>query len=255
MTNQDPSCSETEDEKVNALWADQDYILNNIDHADRDFIAKHPGCSEVEHQIGRYLNMKSAIRDIEDHGISGDVIEFGTWQGLSLILLGRAFVNSKTPRKFIGIDSFEGLPETSTVWEKGQFDNTSFDLAHKNISEKISKDQRFSLIKGWFNDKSVANRLRQESDDVVLVHFDADLGSSTTQALEIVEYYVKKSQHPMFFLFDDWGCHPDEVPDAFYDWLGTASGRYQIKAEKLSSTRYTRYYKIIPRCMNILKIF
>jgi len=77
-----------------------------------------------------------------------------------------------------------------------------------------------------------------------LVHFDADLASSTTDALRIIEPYLVERVQPMFFLFDDWGCHQDEVPEAFLAWLEYAKPKFGIRAEKLYTTNLTRYYRI-----------
>jgi hypothetical protein len=47
--------------------------------------------------------------------------------------LGNCFDVDKIERKLIGIDSFEDLPESSTIWIKGAFNKTSIELAQKNI--------------------------------------------------------------------------------------------------------------------------
>jgi len=235
-----------EQQKINELWGNEDFVLKNVGNADRILVSNYPNCPEVEHQVGRFLNMKKLANEIEQLEIPGDVVEFGTWRGLGLLLLNKSFDPHKLSRQYIGIDSFEGLPETSTVWTKGDFNNTSVEFASKNIAKNIDAKSNFTLIKGWFSDLAVAEELYDKSRDIVLVHFDADLGSSTTQALNIIERYLEGFTHPVYFLFDDWGCHPDEVPDAFYNWINTANIKSKICAEKISSTRFTRYYRITP---------
>ena len=88
-----------------------------------DTYEKYKFCREAEHQIGRFLNMQKVLNEIEKNNISGDIVEFGTWQGQGLMLFDIA-LSKKTQRNLIGIDSFEGLPETSTIWKKGDFSNT-----------------------------------------------------------------------------------------------------------------------------------
>jgi hypothetical protein len=78
----------------------------------------------------------------------------------------------------------------------------------------------------------------------VVVHFDADLGSSTTEALAITERMMLGKINEAYFLFDDWGCHPDEVPDSFYGWLHQDRKALKITATRICSTRYTRYFKM-----------
>lgn len=231
---------------VNELFKDPKYILSNVSNVDSSLIDKYPTCSEVEHQVGRYINMKTIAQEIESKGVPGDIVEFGVWQGLSLLLLSKTFQNQQPARKFIGIDSFKGLPETSTIWREGAFGDTSYESVQSFIDDNSHNRQSFHLISGWFDDPSVVTKLSSLTSDIALVHFDADLGSSTSSALRIVSQFLKNLSHPIYFLFDDWGCHPDEVPDAFHHWFKTVSDRYFLRAEKISTTRYTRYYRIEP---------
>ena len=232
--------------RLNSLWSQQDYVLSNIGLCDKAFYEANKSVTEIEHQVGRYLNMKNICEEIVATGLEGDVVEFGTWQGLGLILLSRCFSGDRTRRKLIGIDSFEGLPESSTVWRKGTFSNTSIEEVKRNTESKMGPNDRLSveLIKGWFSDRAVEEELSALCKEIALVHFDADLGSSTTQALALIQPYLINRTKPVYFLFDDWGCHPDEVPDAFLNWLSGARATLSLQAHKLCSTRFTRYYKI-----------
>lgn len=229
---------------LNESWSRQEYILANLPKTNIKFYNSNKNITEIEHQVGRYLNYKKIINEIIKINIKGDILEFGVWQGLSLIIINRIFGGGGDDRKFIGVDSFEGLPKTSTNWTKGQFNNTNYNLAYKNIANNFLNKNQFKLIKGWFNQKSVHNNIYSYTNKLCLIHFDADLGYSTTLALNIIEPYLKNRSEPIYFLFDDWGCHPDEVPDAFLSWLPKASLKYKFKAHKISSTRFTRNYKI-----------
>lgn len=228
----------------NLNWSDQDFILHNIEAADASFLNANNSAREVEHQVGRFVNMKLVCREITDGNIAGDILEFGTWQGTGLLLLSRCFPKGETTRSYIGIDSFEGLPESSTIWRKGEFSDTSLEITKNNVAKKIG-GKPFHLIKGWFNAPEVAIDLYKATTNVALVHFDADLGSSTAMALNLVEPFLVGRKQPIYFLFDDWGNHPDEVPDAFYGWMEKAASKFNLKAEKVGSTRCTRYYRII----------
>lgn len=198
---------------------------------------------EAEHQIGRFLNMKKILRRVKDLDLKGDLVEFGTWQGQGMRLFDLASEN-KVEKNLVGIDSFEGLPESSTIWQIGEFSNTNFELVEKTLSEKTKHFSGVKLIKGWFSDPDVAKSLYDACDDIAIVHLDADLGSSTLQALAVLEPYLKKRKQPMYLLFDDWGCHPNEVPEAFNAWLNEAQSRYSIQAKMLYFTNLTRYYEL-----------
>ena len=198
---------------------------------------------EAEHQIGRFLNMKKILRRVIDLDLEGDLVEFGTWQGQGMRLFDLASEN-KVEKNLVGIDSFEGLPESSTIWQKGAFSNTNFELVEKTLIEKTKHFSGVKLIKGWFSDPDVAKSLYDAVDDIAIVHLDADLGSSTLQALAILEPYLQKRKQPMYLLFDDWGCHPNEVPEAFNTWLNEAQSRYSIQAKMIYYTNLTRYYEL-----------
>jgi hypothetical protein len=198
---------------------------------------------EAEHQIGRFLNMKKILRKVKELDLKGDLVEFGTWQGQGLRLFDLAS-QDKIDKKLVGIDSFEGLPETSTIWKKGAFSNTSYEQVENRLIKSTQNFSGVNLIKGWFNDPAVAKNLYDIVDDVAIVHLDADLGSSTLQALAILEPYFQKRKQPMYLLFDDWGCHPNEVPEAFNTWINEAKKRYNMQTQMLYFTNLTRYYEL-----------
>ena len=144
----------------------------------------------------------------------------------------------------VGIDSFEGLPKSSTIWEKGLFSDTSFELVEKKLKSQIKHFSKVELIKGWFNDPFVAKSLYEKVNNIAIVHFDSDLASSTLEALKVLDPYLRNRKQPMFLLFDDWGCHPDEVPYAFNKWLTKAKLKYKFKERLISSTKITRYFEL-----------
>jgi len=218
-----------------------DFILNFKDFT-VEYRNQHSLVEEAEHQVGRYLNMQKIIAEIKQTGLKGDVVEFGTWQGLGLVILHRLFDNKEM--KFIGIDSFEGLPVDSNFWRKGMFNNTSLNYTIDNLKKYTGTTEQFHLIKGWFSDSIVKESLYKTTNDVALVHLDADLGVSTTQALDVIRPYLVNRKKPIYFLFDDWGLHPDEVPDAFLNWANREARLLGFEAVKLSSTRCTRYYRL-----------
>lgn len=235
------------------LQAERSYRINkkysgiqledSIKNVDESTYEKYKNYREAEHQIGRFLNMKKILQKVKDMHISGDLVEFGTWQGQGLRFFDIA-VDNKIDKKMIGIDSFKGLPESSTVWKKGSFSNTSYESVEKKLAALTKNFSNVTLIKGLFNDPGVAKSLYDKVNDIAIVHLDADLGSSTIEALIMLEPYLENRKQPMYFLFDDWGCHPNEVPEAFDKWMSEAESKYGIQAEMLYFTNLTRYYEI-----------
>lgn len=219
-------------------------VINSLKNINTNSYNQYKKIREAEHQIGRFENMIKISKEIDKLNIQGDIVEFGTWEGVGLHMIDMSFGKS-TDRKLIGIDSFEGLPESSSIWKKGSFKNTSFDSVEEYLNKSIVNCTKgFTLIKGWYNDPIVKESLYSTVSNVAAFHLDADLGSSTKDALNIIEKYLINRKDPLFIMFDDWGCHPDEVPDAFYEWEDKAKNIYNFKAEKFSSTNLTRYIKL-----------
>jgi len=123
-------------------------------------------------------------------------IEFGVFTGRSI-----KYISSKTLNKesiFLGLDTFIGLPED---WDtqggnlpKGYFD----------VGGKIPhiKDTRITFIKGMFQKTSSEwmEILLNRKDKILLVHFDADLYSSTLFGLS----QIANTGKPFYCIFDEF---------------------------------------------------
>ena len=44
--------------KINKRWRDQEYVLKNRQNFNQEYYLKHKNIREVEHHVGRFLNMK-----------------------------------------------------------------------------------------------------------------------------------------------------------------------------------------------------
>jgi Macrocin-O-methyltransferase (TylF) len=121
-------------------------------------------------------------------------IEFGVHQGYSI----RHFLKSNANPKsiFIGLDSFEGLPEDWGTMPKGTFDT-------QGNMPKID-DPRVTFFKGWFQDTAPdLLELLAKTDGKLIVNFDADLYSSTLFALTQIDTLKKK----YVAIFDEFTGH------------------------------------------------
>jgi hypothetical protein len=120
-------------------------------------------------------------------------VEFGVHTGYSI---KRFAENNKNENSvFIGLDSFEGLPEDWGVLRKGSFD----------VSGAIPKtdDPRISFIKGWFQKTWDQLAAKLTKVDKLIVHYDADLYSSTLFALSKIDGLNK----PYIAIFDEFAGH------------------------------------------------
>lgn len=138
-------------------------------------------------------------------GIDGPItyIEFGVWEGYSIKYFAERNKNQNS--LFFGLDSFEGLPEDWAHLRKAHF-STGGNLP------KI-QDNRISFIKGWFQDTfSKLSKNIEGSSDNFIVHYDADLYSSTLFCLTRMDY-LKRSY---LAVFDEFPGHESR---ALYNYL------------------------------------
>ena len=234
---------------LNKKSKNQTYILNLISTKTipqlMSLYKKYKSVAEFEHQIGRFIGMSLIAKELKAEE-NFTIVEFGTYKGVGLIALERAFARENYSNlTYVGIDTFNGLPESSTIWQKGYFSDTTFDQCHTNLIRNMGPKAEIKLIQSNFVDLS-KNVTFSQLNDIRIFHFDADLGKSTKEALEITERYLKKAKPKsvLYFLFDDWGCHPEEVPDAFYEWLKNFNKSNTAHFTKVASTNLTRYYRV-----------
>ena len=139
------------------------------------------------------------------------LLEFGVWKGDSL----RYFTGlaCSPGSRFIGFDSFEGLPEDWRGLPAERF-------AVQGQIPAIN-DPRVSFVKGWFQDSlpSELDRLRELARGRhLVVHFDADLYSSTLYLLFALEALGQRYT----FIFDEFSGHETR---ALYNYLQATGAR------------------------------
>ena len=143
------------------------------------------------------------------HGVPGNIIEFGVFQGFSTRVLRRAVRGLQRgqlrgPRKEIfACDSFKGLPEPYENLERG-----AFACAPPNLPG-------VQIVEGYFED-SLTDDLARRVGRVALASFDADLYSSTLCALRWLTPLLDAGS---LLLFDQYlGGGGTEERRAHEDW-------------------------------------
>ena len=126
----------------------------------------------------------------------GDVplqyLEFGVFRGRSIAEITKRFRHPEA--RFFGFDSFEGLPE---AW--GHAAPKTFTTGG---AIPAAADPRVSFVKGWFQN-TLPDFLAAASldrDHPVLVHYDADLYTSTLFILTTLWHYIPEYH----FIFDEF---------------------------------------------------
>jgi hypothetical protein len=134
-------------------------------------------------------------------------MEFGVSHGTSMRFWSREL---KSPTSvFHGFDSFEGLPEQSGPWHKGQFGTSG--------RVPIIDDSRVSFFKGWFD--QVLPHYHLPAHDVLVVNMDADLYSSTVYVLN----YLRPQIKPGTLIYFDEMNHLDHELRAFDEFTSQNS--------------------------------
>jgi len=151
------------------------------------------------------------------------VVEYGVHQGYSIQYFAKR--NDHPESVFLGLDSFEGLPEDWGTMPKG-----SFDVAG---SSPAVSDSRIQFIKGWFQNTAdeLLARLRQANARQLLVHYDADLYSSTLFALT----QIASLRVPYVAIFDEFTGHESR---ALYNFAQA----YNVKLEFIGQTQWRGRY-------------
>lgn len=148
-------------------------------------------------------------------------LEFGVHEGYSIKHIARRHKNPES--RFVGFDSFEGLPED---WRNfvNVYPANHFDVGGKTPD---TDDPRVSFEAGWFNDTlpPFLQSFELSDEENLIVHFDADLYSSTlyvlTQLHSVADEYTA--------IFDEL---PGEEARALYDY----SKSFQAEVEPLGYT-------------------
>lgn len=131
----------------------------------------------------------------------GDVpmlyLEFGVAGGKSMRSMAGRFKHVES--EFLGFDTFEGLPEQWQDKAPGTFSMQG--------KLPVINDKRVRLVKGFFQDTlpTVLEELEMPVRRPILVHYDADLYSSTLFILSTLWHFIPE----YFFIFDEFTS--DEV--------------------------------------------
>lgn len=145
----------------------------------------------------KFQNYTDTTSDESNHPII--YLEFGVAGGNSITYAAKTNQNQKS--RFIGFDSFEGLPENwRNSHKKGAFSTDG------KIPE--TTDTRIKFVKGWFEDtldKEISNIIKiieQNPNSQLFINMDADIFSATLYVLIKLEKFITKG---VIIRFDEFG--------------------------------------------------
>jgi O-methyltransferase len=185
----------------------------------RDFAigaGEPPIMSQIIRRDARSQTFMSAIDYINYERVAGDVVEFGVFTGLSLAQFtqGHLFDTKGMERRFVGFDSFEGLPPSAEAHARWQPADCAINHGWHPllpIGGRVTADVTRDLFAacglpapllhiGPFTD-TAPRAVPAQIAAIALVHFDCDLYESTRDALAAVGPAL---QDGAMLLFDDW---------------------------------------------------
>jgi hypothetical protein len=142
-------------------------------------------------------------------------LEFGVWEGETFLWWMAKVANPGA--KFVGFDSFEGLPED---WNE-RYDQTAFDVAGQ---PPRTDDPRASFVKGWFDE--TLKDYEAPAHDRLLVNVDSDLYSSAVTVLNWAKPLLKVGD---FVYFDEFYDRAHEGR-AFEEFVKETGYRFEVLA-------------------------
>jgi hypothetical protein len=155
--------------------------------------------------------MRFALEQCETDGL---ILQFGVYQAASLRLIAKC-----TSQKIYGFDSFEGLPEDWTHFQrKGRF-------SMEGQLPALDLDN-VRLVKGWF-DETLPAFLSTHEGPVRFVHIDSDIYSSAVTVLKNLRPRLVKGT---VILFDEYMNYPGwqlHEYKAFQEHVNATGQRYE----------------------------
>jgi O-methyltransferase len=182
----------------------------------------------------------------------GDYLEFGVFNGSSM---GSMYLTAKKMKlksmKFIGFDSFEGLPpgtgEEHDVLQKG-FYKCPFNKTIECLRRRKVNPKEIKWVKGIYqktlNDKTIK---KHDIGKIGIVFIDCDTYSSSKTVLDFLAPLITE---PCIFCFDDWRLYDMDIKGtgeyrSFNEFLEKNT---HIKAKKIKSyNRKSESFLILPR--------
>lgn len=187
---------------------------------------------EVHHNLSKLAALRDAFAFAAVEGIEGDYVEFGVFEGNSMVAAIHSY-NYQTvpgvhqfglnPCRFFGFDSFQGFileskDSSHPVWKSNEM-NTSIDRVRKRLGP-LSKKAHVELVPGYFKDVLPTAFDKHGIKKIRVCLIDCDLISSTEQALNFSASYW---QQGTVLVVDDYFSYAGDpkkgVSGAFHEFF------------------------------------
>lgn len=164
----------------------------------------------IEHNVGKTQAIKKAFYFACLEQLAGDYLEFGVFEGTSMIAAfesDRRFRTPKTsPRKFWGFDSFEGFryfdeADRHPFFGEGEF-SSSYRQTRRRLEKHVRDRAAIELVPGYFEQTLAAKTaLDFGIERVSVALIDCDLGTPAGLALNFMRPAL---QNGTVIILDDY---------------------------------------------------
>jgi hypothetical protein len=160
-----------------------DEVIKQLD----DYIIK----LEEGHRMHRKIKFLLDIRGLlVINKMTGDYVEFGIYRGE--MMYSAAKIIGKWINRFIGLDTFAGLPKPLEGDDKlFVFESWGFMACPKVRVEEIMKGFNTLLIEGDFRDGDVTRTFREQAKTISVLTIDCNWPSSVEAALHMSAPYLR----------------------------------------------------------------
>lgn len=184
--------------------------------------ALHPA---IEHNVQKTQAIKKAFYFAFLEQLAGDYLEFGVFEGTSLIAAfenDRRFRTADTPRRaFWGFDSFEGFKyfaarDEHPFFKEGDF-ASNYEQTRQRLERHFKGRAEWHLVKGYF-EETIQTKTAPDFgiDKISVALLDCDLG---TPALLALNFMASALQRGTVLILDDYfayrGSQKEGVAGAF----------------------------------------
>lgn len=148
------------------------------------------------------------VKGVDRYGLTGDLVECGTWNGGSAAVMAFATnLSGRQARHLWLFDSFQGLPPT-TIEKDGIMAPASVGTcvgdpaAVREILGHVGMPpERVHIVQGWFHETLCSAPI----DEIAVLHIDADWHDSVKLCLDS---FYGRVQPGGFVVLNDYGSWP-----------------------------------------------
>lgn len=176
--------------------------------------------AKVVYRLEGFKTANTAVLDAIDrsfeyaraNGVSGDYLEFGVFKGASLLhAQKRADQLGLEPMRFIGFDSFRGLPpepeQRKEMFYEGQY-SCAEDRVRTWLSQHGADWNRLVLVPGFYDDTLTPKKKAELGlTRCAVAMLDCDIYSSTKTALTWLDEVIRPGS---IVILDDWDAYGDD---------------------------------------------